>query len=1029
MKKNKTLIYLIFLLSLILLGIVVNDVLNRIFNGLGKKLEQNIANKSVESVIGSEILNDLLKSEIKIADLFKSKSLVLKSEIKIADLFKSKSLVSVQNSIEQLNELIESIQKKLQVLKSGGIVKSNIKINTAVDSLKDNIVIKRVYIAPKNKKYIQPVIDIYPKLFIFSEKIAKIKKLLLKKIALLDGAHLVINDLKIIDQQLLIEEKSIQPFFLRMQEHANQKLKSFYSKLKIILLIVVIFVLLFLWILIARNIIKNQKQLHNASENLNTIFKALPVGIILVDSQMIIRGVNDEGMSIFRTKDADDFLGLPYNAIIKSANNFIYEKEDSIHDTSLFSATLMINAFDGEKVTIMKTSTPIEINNEQMLIESFMDISELKRAEAHLEESAKRWQNTFDAMRDMIAVIDKDMKIISCNAAMREEFPDLKEGVTYCHSLLHGLCAPLDGCVALQTFKTGKVATAEIYEKHIGNRWIDARTFPVKNNDGDVVQIIHTFRDITKLKQTESDIIEAKERAEAANEAKSTFLSMMSHEIRTPMNGVIGMIELLAETKLTKEQHDYVHTIQVSGDALLTVINDILDYSKIEAGKLELEECSFELSKIIEDAVDLMSVKAVSKNLGLFSFIEPSTPAFIYGDTVRLRQIIINLIGNALKFTKEGEIVISVKSVKEISKDIVTLQFSIQDTGIGIAENVADDLFKDFSQADSSTTRKYGGTGLGLAICKRLSHMMGGDIWVESELGKGSTFIFTIIAKVAPTEERLYLKNNIPELNNLNVLIVDDNKTNCKILKTQTLNWGMIPHISSSASEALEMLKTNKIDMGILDMQMPDINGIELARKIRENFSIQKIPLLLLSSIGEIKKSEIEDGIFNAFLNKPAKQSTLFNSLITLCSQKSDIDNSSQVVESHDFSDFQKSNLKILVAEDNYINQVLAKKLFEKMGISVTFAENGQIAVQMFKKGKFDIIFMDCQMPEMDGYEATDRIRKTNSKNRSIPIIAMTANAMEGDKEKCLKAGMSDYITKPIRKQLLIDMIIKWGAK
>ncbi|MDH5722405.1 MAG: response regulator, partial [Alphaproteobacteria bacterium] len=691
------------------------------------------------------------------------------------------------------------------------------------------------------------------------------------------------------------------------------------------------------------------------------------------------------------------------------------------------------------------------------MVGSIRDVSGRKKNEQiliqHAEEirdSQARLESVLDTVLDGIITINSSGIIQSVNAAVERLFLyEIDELIGQNVKMLMPNQYSKNHDIYLKNYlKTGEAKIIGSGREVEGMRR-DGSTFPIELGVNEVFiagerMFVGNIHNISERKKAESDLIEAKEEAEQATRMKSEFLANMSHEIRTPMNGIIGMANLLLETDLDAKQKTYAKTAISSAENLLQLVNDILDFSKIEAGKLEFETISFDLRLLVEEVADLIAIKAQEKGLEVLLRFAPDIPRYIVGDPGRVRQIFLNLASNSLKFTETGYVLIGVDAKKHKGGKVIFHGY-VEDTGIGIPEDKQDYIFNKFSQADSSTTRKFGGTGLGLAICKELSHNMKGDIGVESTLGVGSTFWFTFQLPVDEKTKGGGVYKVPTDLSGIRAIIVDDNKVAQDIAAEYMRKAKMKVTIASSGKEALDLMqeaadKGKPFELGVLDYIMPQMGGLELAKKIKKSPKLKNISLLMVSSEPSRKDSKlIKEGKFQGCLTKPSSGLEIIRALDLIQSMRQkkvplSVVTRDMLREADAKEDKAKTDsvsfdgAQILLAEDNPTNQMVATTMLEKMGCVVTPASNGLEVVKLIKQRRFDLIFMDCNMPEMDGFEATQSVRKLEKQGEfdKIPIVAFTAYAMKGDDQKCYDAGMDDYITKPVKKQAMVDVLKKW---
>ena len=717
----------------------------------------------------------------------------------------------------------------------------------------------------------------------------------------------------------------------------------------------------------------------------------------------------------FLSKTLRDMVPPEFHTLLPNAG------ERDLSEKTLYTTNMRAN---GEHFPVAVRGRVQEVGNKKRLLVVVRDITEQKKAE---EELLKLSRATFQSPA-AIVITDLQGTIEYVNPAFTEVTGYTREeAVGENPRVLQSGMHHTEFYEELwKTIATGDIWRGEFRNKNKDGRffWESASISPVANSEGEITHCVAVKEDITERKQVMNDLQKAKEVAEDAARAKADFLANMSHEIRTPLNAIFGMTGLMLDTPLNAEQQDFMETIRSGSDTLLSVINDILDFSKIEAGKMELEQQPFCVRNCIEEALELLAEKAAAKAIEIAYIVDEYTPFIVIGDVTRLRQILVNLLNNAIKFTEQGEVVIYLKS-HLIENNQHELHFSVRDTGIGIPANKIGKLFQSFSQVDSSTTRRYGGTGLGLAISSKLVENMGGNIWVESEEGKGSTFHFTIVVDVDANAAPQVSQSVQPALEGKRVIIVDDNATNRTILTKQTESWGMKPQAVASGAEALAFLKQNAdFDLAIIDMQMPEMDGFSLAQEIERMARYASLPIIILTSIMR-KQTRSSDVKISAFLNKPIKTSNLFNALINVINVAPELKTAPKKSVVFDPETAARHPLRILLAEDNIVNQKVALSILKRLGYRADVAANGLEVLDAVERQSYDLIFMDIQMPEMDGDEATRKIRARCDLKVQPYIIAMTAHSLEGDREKYIAQGMDDYVSKPIIIEELVRALEK----
>jgi len=774
-----------------------------------------------------------------------------------------------------------------------------------------------------------------------------------------------------------------------------------------------------------------EAELQESEEYLKAIMSSLPMGILVINPETHeIVDINQFALQM---------IGSPREHVVGHlCHGFVCPAQigkcpiTDLHQTVDHAERVLLTA-TGKRIPILKSVLPLNRKGRTHLIEALVDITDQKQAEEALSRERNLLRTLIDYLPDFIYVKDTERRFLIANKSLAYflgvSSPEELLGKTvfdlYPEEVARA-CDESDKAV-LRTGQPLMNFEDNVYDPTGRTKWVLTTLVPLRDSRGNVEGFVGIDRNITDRKRVEEELERAKVVAEAASRAKSEFLANMSHEIRTPMNGIMGMVELALDTELTAEQNEYLKMVKTSADALLTVINEVLDFSKIEAGKLDMDPIPFQLRDNLVQTLKQFAVQAHQKGLELTCDIRPEVPEEIVADPTRFRQIIVNLVGNAIKFTEQGEVGLEV-AVESEAPDQIQLHIAVRDTGIGIAPGKQSVIFEPFSQADGSTVRKYGGSGLGLTISARLVEMMHGRIWVDSQAGQGSCFHFTVQVGRAET---LVLTEPVEQdqLVGLPVLVVDDNATNRRIMGEMLERWRMKPALAGSGSEALGLLQ-NATQSGtsfaliLTDAHMPGMDGWTLVERVRQIQDLTGTAIMMLTSAGERgDAARCRQLGIAAYLIKPIGQSQLLDAVLSVLGTKTQQADQLRLVTRHSLRE-KRRNLNILVAEDNLINQKLAARLIEKRGYTAVVVSNGREALEALEKQAFDLMLVDVQMPEMDGFEATAAIReKERSTGLHLPIIAMTAHAMKGDQERCLSAGMDSYVSKPIQPEVLFKVV------
>jgi PAS domain S-box-containing protein len=780
------------------------------------------------------------------------------------------------------------------------------------------------------------------------------------------------------------------------------------------------------------------RQLSDAEERayLRALIECNPLALVILDPRGRVIDCNPAFESLFQYS-RDEALGKVVDELIvpRDQRNVAIHMSEQARAGTHVRAELQRQRKDGSRVEVALHAVEVLIEGEQVgICVVYEDIGERKRAAEAVGASERKYRRLFNRIVDPIFIYDRESRqFVDCNEAVER---------VYGYSR--------DELFAMTPFDLHPPGDHERVERHINEPNVDTpRGYAHLTKSGKRMDVeilsdeidyldrpawISIVRDVTERNRVEETLRQAKLEAEAATRAKSEFLANMSHEIRTPMNAILGMTRLALETELDEEQSEYLEIVRDSGNNLLWLLNDILDYSKIEAGKLDLDPIDFNLHDCLNNTVRALAFQAKDKHLGLAVDIPAEVPSALVGDPGRLRQVVTNLVGNAIKFTTDGEVVVSVEVASQEDGE-AALHFLVRDTGIGIPPEKQQLIFESFSQADSSTTREYGGSGLGLTITAKLVDMMGGSIWVESEMGAGSTFHFTSRFGLQERPAQGISPVDRDAVRGLRVLVVDDNETNRRILIEALRSWSMDPVAVEDAMSAITNLRDayqegRPYELVLTDANMPQVSGFGLAEMINEDSNLAGVTVMMLSSAGQRGDgARCRDLSIAAYLPKPVSQSELWDALATVLAGRDGADDGARpLVTRHSLREA-RTRLRVLLAEDNVVNQRLAVRLLEKRGHRVEVACNGAQAVELLRtEGPFDLIVMDVQMPEMDGLEATRAIREAEGEAH-IPIIGVTAHALQGDRERCLEAGMDDYISKPFRASELFEAIESFPAR